>query len=169
MKRMFCPRCATEEQEERQFCRVCGSPLSDVRLALDGRVGEALKKLEAGEIQLFRPAAAALLFLFLVTALVNLPSGVAPLLFGLLSGALLSAKLVHARNERRLDDARKLLGHKPQAGEQKSLRGARTAGLTLPLPPDAAPGAHLPAPYSAVEATTLELDETKRARRPDSA
>src|SRR5215510_14810591 len=48
VKTMFCPRCATENELEQGYCRKCGQPLSDVRLALEGAANESLERLKAG-------------------------------------------------------------------------------------------------------------------------
>ncbi|HEX8845694.1 MAG TPA: zinc-ribbon domain-containing protein [Pyrinomonadaceae bacterium] len=46
---MFCPQCATENQKEQRYCRQCGVPLTAVRLAVEGRVEEALKRYKKSE------------------------------------------------------------------------------------------------------------------------
>jgi len=45
---MFCPRCATENELAKAYCRQCGLGLSDLRLALDGVPTESLNKLRSG-------------------------------------------------------------------------------------------------------------------------
>ena len=49
---MFCPRCATENKKEQKYCRQCGLTLPAVRLALEGRVDEAIQKYKKSEIAL---------------------------------------------------------------------------------------------------------------------
>ena len=46
---MFCPRCGTENNLEKRYCRHCGQPLSSVRLALEGRVDLAITTLQKGK------------------------------------------------------------------------------------------------------------------------
>lgn len=46
---MFCPQCGAEEHPDQNYCRQCKLALSAVRLAMEGRVDEALKKLKEGE------------------------------------------------------------------------------------------------------------------------
>jgi uncharacterized membrane protein YvbJ len=46
---MFCPRCATENKNEQRYCRQCGLTLPAVRLALEGRVDEAIQKYKKSE------------------------------------------------------------------------------------------------------------------------
>ena len=40
---MFCPACGSENEMEKSYCRRCGRSLVAVRLALDGRVDQAIK------------------------------------------------------------------------------------------------------------------------------
>ena len=49
---MFCPRCATENKKEQRYCRQCGLTLTNIRLALDGRVDEAIQKYKKSETTL---------------------------------------------------------------------------------------------------------------------
>ena len=49
---MFCPRCATENKQEQKYCRQCGLTLPAVRLALEGRVDEAILKYKKSETML---------------------------------------------------------------------------------------------------------------------
>jgi zinc ribbon protein len=44
---MFCPNCGSENDQQKSYCRHCGLPLAAVRLAVDGRVDEAIKTIEA--------------------------------------------------------------------------------------------------------------------------
>jgi len=50
---MFCPQCGSENGPEKNYCRQCGLPLSAVRLALDGRVDNAIKIVD-GDKNLWR-------------------------------------------------------------------------------------------------------------------
>ena len=43
---MFCPKCAAENDVDKGYCRQCGQPLAAVRLALEGRIDEAIKTVE---------------------------------------------------------------------------------------------------------------------------
>jgi len=49
---MFCPRCATENKKEQKYCRQCGLTLPAIRLALEGRVDEAIQKYKKSETAL---------------------------------------------------------------------------------------------------------------------
>lgn len=72
---MFCPRCGTENDLEKSYCRSCGQALSSVRLALEGRVDQAittLKNERKVSVQRVRGAASALIIL---TALATLFTG----------------------------------------------------------------------------------------------
>ena len=43
---MFCPQCGAENEKDKSYCRRCGQSLAAVRLALEGRVDEAIKTVE---------------------------------------------------------------------------------------------------------------------------
>ena len=43
---MFCPNCGSENDQQKSYCRHCGLPLAAVRLAVDGRVDEAIKTIQ---------------------------------------------------------------------------------------------------------------------------
>ena len=49
---MFCPRCSTENKKEQSYCRQCGLTLPAIRLALEGRVDEAIRKYKKSETAL---------------------------------------------------------------------------------------------------------------------
>jgi hypothetical protein len=69
---MFCPRCGTENDSELSYCRTCGQTLSSVRLALEGRVDQAittLRKEQKISVHRVRVVASAILIL---TALATL-------------------------------------------------------------------------------------------------
>jgi uncharacterized membrane protein YvbJ len=73
---MFCPKCAAENDVDKSYCRQCGQPLAAVRLALEGRVDEAIKTV-AGDKMLsgyrFRIGVAGLVIL---TAILTILTGV---------------------------------------------------------------------------------------------
>jgi hypothetical protein len=46
---MFCPRCATKNESGQSHCRQCGLALAGAWLALDGRAGESLEKLNRAQ------------------------------------------------------------------------------------------------------------------------
>jgi|GEM_PF-1264742 len=73
---MFCPKCAAENVVEKSYCRQCGQPLAAVRLALEGRIDEAIKTV-AGDKTLsgyrFRIGVAGLVIL---TAILTILTGV---------------------------------------------------------------------------------------------
>lgn len=72
---MFCPRCGTENDLERSYCRTCGQTLSSVRLALEGHVDEAITTLRNEQkisVHRIRLGASTLLIL---TALATLFTG----------------------------------------------------------------------------------------------
>ncbi|HET6978997.1 MAG TPA: zinc ribbon domain-containing protein [Pyrinomonadaceae bacterium] len=73
---MFCPRCGTENDSERSYCRSCGQALSSVRLALEGRVDEAITTLKNEQnIHVYRIRLIASVLLILAALATLLSSG----------------------------------------------------------------------------------------------
>jgi hypothetical protein len=50
---MFCPQCGSENNLEKGYCSRCGLPLTAVRLALDGRIQQAVQ-ISDGDRKLWR-------------------------------------------------------------------------------------------------------------------
>ena len=72
---MFCPRCGTENDSELSYCRSCGQALSSVRLAVEGRVDQAITALRNEQrISVYRVRLAVSAFLILA-ALATLFTG----------------------------------------------------------------------------------------------
>ena len=66
---MFCPRCATENDWEKAYCRQCGQALSDVRLGLQGAPSESVAKLKSGSHVMNGGLASVLVFTVIATTL----------------------------------------------------------------------------------------------------
>jgi uncharacterized membrane protein YvbJ len=100
---MFCPQCGSENHSEKNYCRQCGQPLAAVRLAVDGRVDEAIKTVE-GDAKLtgYRFQIGTACFLILISALTiftggkigfsNIPSAALILILMMVFFILLSRK-----------------------------------------------------------------------------
>ena len=156
---MFCPQCATENDKDKSYCRRCGQSLTAVRLALEGRVDEAIKIVEGDKMlsgYRFRIGIAGLVILAaILTILTGVQIGFkniqsAALILILVMILFLHLSRQHHRVARLLD-----------AGEQ-----SRTPNL--PGPPleqsQLREGAgNIVAPDSITEQSTLEL---KRKDRP---
>ena len=64
---MFCPACSSENDPEKSYCRRCGLSLVAVRLALDGRVDQAIKVAKKDQSKVrYRVRIALCVFLILV-------------------------------------------------------------------------------------------------------
>lgn len=64
---MFCPNCGSDNDAEKSYCRQCGQPLAAVRLAMDGRVDEAIKTLEGHQrVRFYRVCIVISVFLILI-------------------------------------------------------------------------------------------------------
>jgi hypothetical protein len=72
---MFCPRCGTDNNSELRYCRKCGQALSSVRLAMEGRVDQAITTLRTEQkLSVHRVRIVVSVFLIL-TALATLLTG----------------------------------------------------------------------------------------------
>ena len=143
---MFCPKCATENDVDKSYCRKCGQSLAAVRLALDGRIDEAIKIVE-GDKRLsgyrFRIGIAILVILVAITTiLTGFKIGFANIQSAALVLILVAIFLLHlSRNHHRV--ARLLDTSSPS--EQNQLREGAVA------------------PGSITEQSTLELKRNDRA------
>ena len=73
---MFCPRCGTDNNSELKYCRNCGQALSSVRLALEGRVDQAITTLRAEQkLSVSRVRIVVSVFLILAALATLLTSG----------------------------------------------------------------------------------------------
>ncbi len=163
---MFCPQCGASNDRDQKFCRQCGQALTAVRLAIEGRVDEALEKLRKGEDSLASGAinlaifsSIALVMSVVATFFNAFGSGPWPMIniaIGLAIGLPLAI-----RGIRRLERARKIL----EAEDQKN-RAELTdrAKVRLPEAPNTAPTA-LPrtTPASVTEHTTYELEPPEQS------
>lgn len=154
---MFCPRCSTESGPAQSYCRQCGLTLSTVRLAMEGRVDEALTKLKKGKSALRKGFI--IFTFFLLAAIVSLlrsgPFEIAiwPLTFqithwwvAVICSLLLGIPVILVGLSR-LRRAERLL----DAHAEGSRRAVEEVDRTEALPP-AAPG-------SVIEDRTQKLDE----------
>ena len=163
---MFCPQCGASNDRDQKFCRQCGQALTAVRLAIEGRVDEALEKLRKGEDSLASGAlnlaifsSIALLMSLLATFFNAFGNGPWPMIniaIGLAIGLPLAI-----RGIRRLERARKIL----EAEDQKN-RAELTdrAKVRLSEAPITAPTS-LPrtTPASVTEHTTYELEPPEQS------
>ena len=163
---MFCPQCGANNNPDQKFCRQCGQALTAVRLAIEGRVDEALEKLRKGEDSL--ASGALTLVIFSSIALLNSilaiffnvfdkqPWPMINLIIGLAIGLPLAIRGII-----RLERARKIL----EAGDQKKRDLADRAKAELPASPITAPtNATHTEPASVTEHTTYDLEPPEQSR-----
>jgi hypothetical protein len=124
---MFCPKCGAENESGPAYCRRCGLPLAPVRLASEGRVGEALAGLGKGSGRL--SGGALVLALGLLNALVNgYFDAWQSAVVSALAGSAVGVPLI-ASGAARLRRAKQLLS--PQ-DDPKPLGGGAAAAPPLP-------------------------------------
>lgn len=165
---MFCPQCGASNDRDQKFCRQCGQALTAVRLAIEGRVDEALEKLRKGEDSLAAGAINLVIFssfAFLVTLFATIfdaaqgPWPILNIIIGLVIGIPLTV-----RGVLRLERARKILeaeDQKKRAGDELTDR----AKVSLPEAPITAPtSAPRTTPASVTEHTTYELKPPEQSR-----
>jgi hypothetical protein len=157
---MFCPQCSTENEADQSYCRKCGLPLSAIRLAVDGRVDQALTKLKKSEKSL-RNGIIVSILLLAVTLYAAVRSGpfeivIDPLvlrvsnwLVGLVTSVVIGLPIV-VIGLVRLRRARQLL-EAPDEGDRPLVIESRGA-VALPAA----------TPITVTEDTTLKLSEPTR-------
>ena len=161
---MFCPHCGSNNNPDQKFCRQCGKALTAVRLAMEGRVDEALEKLKKGEDSL----ASGAINLAIFSSIAFLIMFVAPYfdgfegdrwpLINIVLGLAIGLPLI-IRGVIRLERARKIL----EAEDQKSRPAAEPKAL--PEAPITAPTiAARTTPASVTEHTTYELEPPDQSR-----
>jgi hypothetical protein len=165
---MFCPQCGSSNNLDQKFCRQCGKALTAVRLAMEGRVEEALEKLRKGEdwlatgaINLAIFSSIAFLVMFLGPYFKGFEGDRWPLI-NIILGLAIGLPLI-IRGVRRLEHARKIL----EAEDQK-----KRAANGLDNRPEALPEAPITAstlathttPASVTEHTTYDLEPPDQSR-----
>ncbi len=114
---MFCPKCGAQNKIEQKFCRNCGQSLSAVRMALEGRIDEAIATLEKDFDRLSSGAVTLLIFAIIALAIsfFSFDSTTINLILGL----LIAGPMIY-RGMKRLDRTIKLLDPNHQT-QEKSL------------------------------------------------
>ena len=159
---MFCPRCATENKKEQRYCRQCGLTLPAIRLALEGRVDEAIQKYKKSE--------GALDWGFIILLIGGLNAGAnaffrawPPAIFSGVIGFVVGITLILVGLSR-MGQASKLLNppEKKVEPDTQELNQPGHANSALPPAPITEELKQTPArPLSVVENTTLELKQPK--------
>jgi len=167
---MFCPRCATENNETQKFCRQCGLSLGVARLALDGRAEDALPLVKNAQATV--GWCIGVVVLVLLTLIFNAPPVWGAVMLatvvglGLVPLALLITSAVQLARARRLFGAPQSPGADEATVSLDPLNEAAATNPQLPPAPAADPLiSDMRAPYSVVEDTTGRLREPGEARR----
>lgn len=155
---MYCPRCGAENKLEQRYCRQCGLTLPSVKLALEGKVDEAIEKLKKSKTALEWG------FIFVIFGLVN--AGINSLLHAWQSAifsaavGLLVGKTLILLAMLRIWRANKLLNppEKREEAANPALAPPEHADAALPPAPITEELGHVPLrPASVVENTTIKL------------
>lgn len=159
---MFCPRCATENNEQQKYCRQCGTPLTYVRAALEGHIDKALAQMErASGKSCFIMLTAFVVGILAIFVESSGRSGAALLLLGAMAVAVVIVSIISLIN---LSDASDYF---KKGGDQSSVESNHLAGSLPPAAPTD-PLIHEPPPYSAVEETTRILVTPRKTTRSTS-
>jgi len=161
---MYCPKCSAQNETEQKYCRQCGLPFTFLKLALEGRVDEAVANYKKGgnslswsTIILALCLFGALINLFLIPGPWNGYAVVANSIVGLvIAFPMIITGLV------RLSRAKRLLSSEDQAHRLIKAESHQTATL---LPPAAVTDpllSRVPIPGSVTEQTTLHLKSPER-------
>lgn len=156
---MYCPKCSAQNETEQKYCRRCGLPLTIARLALEGRVDEALAQYKKGgdslsfsTILLAICLFGALINLFLIPGPWNGYAVVANSILGLVIALpLIITGLV------RLSRAKRLLSSEDQTPRLKKAESHQTAALLPPATVTDPVLSRASIPSSVTEQTTLNL------------
>src|SRR3712207_6576703 len=89
---MFCPQCATENNDGQKFCRQCGLSLLGARFALEGRATDLIRRGKQAQLMVLAGTISSLLGLGLLSlsATLNLEGLIIVACLFLLVGLLLS-------------------------------------------------------------------------------
>jgi len=161
-KGMFCPKCSAQNKLEQKFCRNCGQSLSAVRMALEGRIDEAVETLEK-DFDKLSSGAVTLLIFAIIALVVSFFTGFNSVTINLILGLLIAGPMIY-KGMRRLDRSIKLLNPKQQPPESSQPQAA-PAELNQPsfdsavsaAVPDTDPMLVPPNPTSITEETTQNL------------
>ena len=165
---MFCPKCGTQDELNKGYCRQCGQALSGVQVALEGSADQSLQKLKAS--QKWIGAGSATLAVFTLIGLVIAILGFALndagfsniALINLLLGLFIGLPLIYV-GKASLKRADRFLSKSQTQSGQSSLGEAPGSDnlLTTGLKADRY---RLPVQGSVTEHTTLDLQKSERER-----
>lgn len=161
---MFCPKCGAQNKIEQKFCRNCGQSLPAVRMALEGRIDEAVARLEKDFDKL--SSGAVTLVIFTIIALAISFFSFDSTTINLIIGLLIAGPMIY-KGIRRLKSSIALLDQKELAQVKKDSSPAPTkleqgdySNAALPSAPDTDPILQPPTPVSITEETTHKLKQT---------
>ena len=157
---MFCPRCATENNSELKFCRNCGQALASVRLALDGRVDQAITNLKSEQKLAIHRVRIVISVFLILTALATLLTGGRVGIVNVASAAvlLIITLIFFLHLALRTRRVARLLDPETQSGDLK-IDQMKSSGSSLPEAKTAVLNVSAAeTPMSVAERTTLKLN-----------
>lgn len=161
---MFCPQCGAQNKIEQKFCRNCGQSLPAVRMALEGRIDEAVATLEKDFDKL--SSGAVTLMIFTIIALAISFFSFDSTTINLILGLLIAGPMIY-KGIKRLKSSIALLDQKEPAQTKNlsspapvTLEQADYSNAALPSALDTDPILQPPTPVSITEGTTHKLKQT---------
>lgn len=165
---MFCPKCGTQNELNKGFCRQCGQALSGVQVALEGSADQSLQQLKAGQKWIGGGSAIVAVFSLIGLVIAILGFALNDMVFSnialinLFLGLVVGLPLIYV-GKASLKRAGRLLSKSQTKPGQSSLGEAQGSDnlLTTGLKSDRY---RLPVQGSVTEHTTLELRKSERVR-----
>ena len=166
---MFCPRCGTQNESKKGYCRQCGQALSAVQLAVEGSADQSLEKLKSSEKWITQGSATVVVFtiigliISIIGFLLNDPDFSSIAVLNLLLGLAIGLPIIYV-GRASLKRAVRLLSKSQIESNHSTLDQAQqpdkmlTSGLDAELQLPAVQG-------SVTEHITLDLQESQRAHR----
>ncbi|MGE0886524.1 MAG: zinc-ribbon domain-containing protein [Blastocatellales bacterium] len=160
---MFCPKCGAQNKIEQKFCRNCGQSLPAVRMALEGRIDEAVATLEKDFDKLSSGVVTLVIFTIIALAISFFSFGSTTI--NLMLGLLIAGPMIY-KGIKRLKSSIALLDQKELAQVKKDsspapikLEQGDYSNAALPPVPDTDPILRAPIPVSITEETTHKLKQ----------
>lgn len=161
---MYCPKCSDQNETEQKYCRRCGLPLTVLKLALEGRVDDAVEQYKKGGGSL--SVSTIILAICLLGALINLvlipgPWNGYAVVANSIVGLVIALPMIITGHVR-LSRAKRLLSSEHGAPRLIKAESPETATLLPPATVTDPLSPRVPIASSVTEQTTLNLKSPER-------